>query len=171
MRMHIPALVALSVSGFAQAASIDEVKTGGQPIHSVETISCHTCTQEAVKKVVPKVELAPGTQKIEIRTVNGVKKIYRTEAWLGGSPVVFVSKAPQTAADSQAAEKVDGPSAEDAVLARTGETPATQPESLDANMIDESATTSAVSADMGAATKAEPKKATFDASKLELRLD
>jgi hypothetical protein len=45
--------------------------------------------------------------------------------------------------------------------------------SAEANMIDEKSTTAAVTADMGAAVKAEvaPKAAIFDPSKLELRLN
>jgi hypothetical protein len=167
MRVHILALAAFSVTGLAHAASIETVKTGVEKIRSIETIHCAKCVQEARKKVAvePKLELAPGTQKIELRTVNGVMKIYRTEAWLGGSPVVFVNKA----SDAMIAKHVTDAPAENVVV-KVEEKPAGQPVALGPDMIDESATTAAVTADMGAAIKVEP-KAVFDASKLELRLD
>lgn len=171
MRVHILALAALSASGFAHAASIDEIKTGGKEARSIETIKCERCVLEAVKKVVvAKPELEPGTQRIEIRTVDGVRKIYRTEAWLGGSPVVFVSKAPESLVENQIAAK-PGDDVPTETLARNDEMPVTEPASTEANLIDESATTAAVTADMGAKLKVEPKKAAFDAGKLELRLD
>jgi hypothetical protein len=33
-------------------------------------------------------------QQSQIRDINGEKKLYRTEGWMGGSPIVFVTKAP-----------------------------------------------------------------------------
>jgi hypothetical protein len=168
MRVHILALAAFSVTGLAHAASVDSIKTGMQKTtSSIEIIHCAKCFQEAKKKVAPvAIELAPGTQKVEIRNVGGVMKVYRTEAWLGGSPVVVVSKA----SDTQIAEQVvDAPT--EKVAVKVDKKPAEQPVALGADMIDESATTAAVTADMGAAVKVAPKKAAFDASKLELRLD
>jgi len=168
MRVHILALAAFSVAGLAHAASVDSIKTSMQKTSSsVEIIHCAKCLQEAKKKVVPAaLVLAPGTQKEEIRTVNGETKVYRTEAWLGGSPVVFVSKA----SDAQIARHVVDKPAEN-VAAKVDEKPVEQPIVLGADMIDESATTAAVTADMGAAVKVAPKKVAFDASKLEFRLD
>jgi hypothetical protein len=37
--------------------------------------------------------LAPGEELVQIRRVDGKTKIYRTEAWLGGSPVTYVTAA------------------------------------------------------------------------------
>jgi hypothetical protein len=166
MRVHILALAAFSVTGLAHASSVDNVKTGVEKVRSIETIHCAKCVRETTKKVEPAIELAPGTQKVELRTVDGVTKVYRTEAWLGGSPVVFVTKA----SDAMLAKQVVDPPVENAA-AKVLEKPVEQPVALGPDMIDESATTAAVTADMGAATKVEPKKAAFDASKLELRLD
>jgi len=165
MRVHILALAAFSVTGLAHAASIESVKTGVDKVRSIETIKCEKCVREAEKVESAALELSPGTQKVEIRNVGGVMKVYRTEAWLGGSPVVVVSKA----SDAEIADKVvDAPN--EKVAVKAGEKPVEQPVALGADMIDESATTAAVAADMGAAIKIEPKVA-FDASKLELRLD
>jgi hypothetical protein len=167
MRVHIMALAAFSVAGFAQAASVESVKTGTDKVRSIETIHCEKCVQQAKKKVAPAaIELAPGTQKVELRTVNGETKVYRTEAWLGGSPVVFVSKA----SDAMIAKHVTDAPVEK-IAAMADDKPVEQPVALGPDMIDENAMTSAVTADVGAAVKVEPKKAAFDADKLELRID
>ncbi|UVC10039.1 hypothetical protein IHQ71_05380 [Rhizobium sp. TH2] len=166
MRVYILALAAFSVTSLAHAASINSVKTGVNKVRSIEAIHCAKCIQETRKKVAPAaIELAPGTQKVELRTVDGVTKVYRTEAWLGGSPVVFVTKA----SDAMIAKHIMDKPAEN-VVAKADEKPVEQPAAADANMIDRITTTAAVTADMGAAIKVEP-KAAFDASKLELRLD
>ncbi|MDB5552646.1 MAG: hypothetical protein JWL86_2630 [Rhizobium sp.] len=168
MRVQILALAAFSVTSLAHASSIEIVHMGVDKVRSVEAIHCAKCLQEAKKKVepAPEIELAPGTQRVELRTVNGETKVYRTEAWLGGSPVVFVTKA----SDAMIAKHIVNKPAE-TIAAKVEEKPVVQPAAADAGLIDETATTAAVTADMGAAIKVEPKKAAFDASKLELRLD
>lgn len=87
-------VVALLVSGPALAQSIETVKSlpAGALNDSVTRIACPSCPTLQVKKSdydVP--ALATGQQRMELRTVSGTQKLYRTEAWLGGSPVVFVS--------------------------------------------------------------------------------
>ena len=168
MRVHILALAAFSVTSLAHASSIESVRTGVDKARSIENIHCAKCLQEARKKVdpAPEIKLAPGTQKVELRTVNGEMKIYRTEAWLGGSPVVFVTKA----SDAMIAKHIVDKPAE-TIAAKVEEKPAEQPAVAGTDMIDETATTAAVTADMGAAITIAPKKAAFDAGKLELRLD
>ena len=64
---------------------------------SIETVSCADCPALKPKLKVSTYHvdaIEPGTQKVEIREANGERKIFRTEAWMGGSPVLFVSKAP-----------------------------------------------------------------------------
>ncbi|MDH6266543.1 hypothetical protein M2360_001939 [Rhizobium sp. SG_E_25_P2] len=147
----IAAFAAMSAPAFA--GSID-VKATDRSGRSVEFIRCEACGQMAEKKVVDTGPmLRPGEQKIEIRTVNGQKMIYRTEAWMGGSPVVMVSKAPAGL---------------DAAVADTEPLPVETP------IIDRDATTSAVSADMQhmpppiEEAKAAPPP--FDPGKMQLRL-
>ena len=170
MRLNILILALLSSAAAAQAGSIDVVTTGKDAPRSIEKISCPGCVKKVKKEVQSVVELAPGTQKIEIREIDGVKKIYRTESWLGGSPVVMVSKAlPDEApmlAEGQPVEADDVAS----VPATVSEQPA---DSAELDMIDEKATTAAVTADMGAKSKVEvaPKARAFDPSKFELRLN
>ena len=100
MRLLLPTLAAFLMAAPAFAGSI-------------ATVSCSTCP---ALKPRPQSEtyhvdaIAPGTQKIEIREENGQRKIYRTEAWMGGSPVTFVSTAPAEAAataDAAAGDRVD----------------------------------------------------------------
>lgn len=170
MRLNIMVLALLSSAVTAQAGSIDAIATGKDAARSIEKISCDGCVVRAKKKEQPVVELAPGTQKIEIRDIDGVKKVFRTEAWLGGSPVTYVSKAlpddPAVAAEEQPAKTDDVASA-----------PATVADqrtiSAETDMIDEKSTTAAVTADTGAEVKIQitPKAASFDPGKLELRLN
>jgi hypothetical protein len=87
----------LLIGGSAMASSFlpinEQTRTSG---HSIETKVCASCPpiKPAVAKkdyVVP--ELPIGTQTTVVRDVNGEQKVVRTEAWLGGSPVVFISNA------------------------------------------------------------------------------
>ncbi len=68
-------------------------RTSGDSIQSKVCVDCAPIKQEVAKKsyVVP--ELPVGTQTTVVRQINGEQKVVRTEAWLGGSPVVFISKA------------------------------------------------------------------------------
>jgi hypothetical protein len=170
MRVHILALAALSAAFAAEAASIDDIKTGRANPTSIQTITCKTCQQQPRKAVAQAPELEPGTQKVELREVGGVMKVYRTEAWLGGSPIVFVSKATP---DLISAMATTTPAGHDILSsgAAPGEVPATPPATLDANLIDEGAKTSAVTADIGAEAKVETRRAAFDVGTLELRLN
>jgi hypothetical protein len=170
MRLNILVLAVLSSAATAQAGSIDVVTTGKDVPRSVETISCPSCVRKPKKVEQSVVELTPGTQKIEIREVDGVKKIYRTESWLGGSPVVIVSKALPDEAPVVADAQPDDAENIASAPATTSEQPTV---AADADMIDEKSTTAAVTADMGAKVKVEvaPKAETFDPNKLELRLN
>ena len=169
MRFNMLVLALISSAASAQAGSIDVIATSGNNARSIQTITCDGCVTRARKKVEPAVELAPGTQKIEIREVNGVRKVFRTEAWLGGSPVTYVSKAlPDTAvvAAEQPAKPENVATAPEIAVEHSADSP-------EGDMIDEKATTSAVTADAGAEVKVEvaPKAAAFDPGKLELRIN
>ncbi len=102
MRTLLPTLAFVLLAAPAIASSIEPIASGGTGRGSVATISCAQCPplkehERERSYLVP--ELAPGTQKVEIREVDGERKMFRSEAWFGGSPVVFVSKAPEQAAD------------------------------------------------------------------------
>lgn len=92
MRAHILILASL-VASPAAASSIDFVKglPAGKIGGSMMRMACERCLP-APKVVKPPV-LKPGEQTVELKMIDGEQKIVRTEAWLGGSPVVFVSTA------------------------------------------------------------------------------
>ncbi|MBX4999227.1 plant virulence effector HPE1-like domain-containing protein [Rhizobium lentis] len=98
MRQIFLGAAILLMAGSAMASSIEVIgKAAPRAEGSIITESCDTCPplQAALTKkdyTVP--ELKPGAvQATEVRDVGGEKKIYRTDAWMGGSPVLFVSKA------------------------------------------------------------------------------
>jgi hypothetical protein len=97
MRSIILTAAFVLAGGSAMASSILPVE-GKQSdnAHSIISRTCAECPplkpeMAAKSYIVP--ELKPGTQTMEIRDINGQKKIARTEAWMGGSPVTFISKA------------------------------------------------------------------------------
>lgn len=88
----------LLAAGSAMASSIDVIgPSKPKEAGSIITETCDHCPPlqvEASKKDYAVPELRPGAfQQAEVRDVDGQKKIYRTENWMGGSPVLFVSKA------------------------------------------------------------------------------
>lgn len=89
------ALLCLSSAQMASASSIEIIVSGERVGNSVETITCKHCppvrvANEPSAEKVP--DLPRGQQKIEVRRINGELKVLRTEAWMGGSPVLYVSE-------------------------------------------------------------------------------
>ncbi|SCB59777.1 hypothetical protein GA0061105_108134 [Rhizobium aethiopicum] len=98
MRQIFLGAAILLMAGSAMASSIEVIgKTPAPAEGSIVTESCAACPPlqaEESRKDYTVPELKPGVlQATEVRDVGGERKIYRTEAWMGGSPVVFVSKA------------------------------------------------------------------------------
>ncbi len=158
MRLHILTAAIVLAGSPALGSSIEYLTTTPRPeSESVAIVHCKGCPDIKAperKRSYVTPELAPGTQRTEIRDVNGEKKLARTEAWFGGSPVVFMSKLPA-----------------DFALAAA---PDAAPAGTDA--IDASATTSALPGAKPAATPADgdrSAKATgdIDPAKFELRLN
>lgn len=95
MRSFFLTLACVLAGGSAMASSIqsvDRTMRGGES--SIVKTSCAECPPLkplAVEKEYTVPTLAPGTQSIVIRDIDGEKKVVRTEAWMGGSPVRFVS--------------------------------------------------------------------------------
>ncbi|EUC01365.1 hypothetical protein PMI07_003350 [Rhizobium sp. CF080] len=93
-------------SGSAFASSITVINSTHQTGVSIVTKTCANCPAAVARKseeaayTVP--DLPAGTQKTEIIEINGEKKLARTEAWLGGSPVIHVSKLPAWMAKEKA---------------------------------------------------------------------
>ncbi|CAN7188383.1 MAG: plant virulence effector HPE1-like domain-containing protein [Rhizobium sp.] len=123
MRQVFFAAIAVFAAGSACASSIEVVgkdtRTNGGSISQESCPSCPALESVERKKdyVVP--TLAPGSlQSSEIRDVDGEKKLYRTEGWMGGSPVVFVTKAPAEpmTASAPPADNIDRASTTAAVI-------------------------------------------------------
>lgn len=98
MRRIFLSAVFLLAAGSAMAGSIEVVgPSKPKEAGSIIAKTCGHCPPlqtEASKKDYSVPELRPGAfQQAEVRDVDGEKKIYRTENWMGGSPVLFVSKA------------------------------------------------------------------------------
>ncbi|PDT01805.1 hypothetical protein CO666_23200 [Rhizobium chutanense] len=98
MRQIFLGAAILLMAGSAMASSIEVVgKTAPRAEGSIVAESCADCPPlqaDPTKKDYTVPELKPGVlQASEVRDVGGEKKIYRTEGWMGGSPVVFVTKA------------------------------------------------------------------------------
>ena len=98
-RQVLMGVVGALMAGSAMASSIDVVGAKAVSANSsIMTMRCVTCPPlqvvEAKKEyIVP--TLASGTlEQSQIRDVDGERKLFRTEGWMGGSPVVFVTKAP-----------------------------------------------------------------------------
>ncbi|EJB03972.1 hypothetical protein Rleg9DRAFT_2818 [Rhizobium leguminosarum bv. trifolii WSM597] len=115
MRQIFFGAAVLLMAGSAMASSIEVIgKTAAPAEGSIVTESCAACPPlqaELIKKDYTVPELKPGVlQASEVRDVGGEKKIYRTEGWMGGSPVVFVSKATPEAmiAAAPSAPSADG---------------------------------------------------------------
>jgi hypothetical protein len=152
-------------AGTASASSVEDVTSGTAINSSVATISCAQCPPLQPKKKVSYVvpELKPGTAKLELKEIDGEMKSVRTEAWLGGSPVVFVNKASEDVIKA-AAMKADPAPAGAPAASVTAVTD-----------VDRTAKTAAV----GVVSRAEPVSASmavsgsqkFDPSGFDLRLD
>jgi len=111
MRSFLLTLACVLAGSSAMASSIqpvDGTMIGGRG--SIVDRSCTACPPlkppvTEKEYIVPTLE--PGTQSIVVRTIDGQKKVMRTEAWMGGSPVTFVSK-PTPEALAAAGEPADG---------------------------------------------------------------
>ncbi|HEX5934882.1 MAG TPA: plant virulence effector HPE1-like domain-containing protein [Pseudorhizobium sp.] len=94
MRFLLTSAVILASGVAAHASSITPVISHGGN-GSVVAKSCSDCPplrpkDETSGYKVP--VLKDGAQRTEIVEINGEKKVVRTEAWLGGSPVVHIRK-------------------------------------------------------------------------------
>lgn len=100
MRQVLLGVVIAFAAGSAASASSIEVIGKSAPVDSgsIITTTCQTCPPLAVierKKDYTVPSLPQGElQSSQVRDIGGEKKLYRTEGWMGGSPIVFVTKAP-----------------------------------------------------------------------------
>ena len=173
MRLLLITTVLGLAAGNAQASSIETVASGTTDNASVSTVSCAACpplqSKKKVSYVVP--TIAAGGETIELKKINGEMKMVRTEAWLGGSPVVFVSKPSQEIIKAAAAETAPSPTVTVSTNADVENAEADDPKVLS---IDETAKTAAVTpigASVAGTPVVEEGSQDFDPSAFELRLD
>ena len=96
MRHLILTAAAIALAGHASASSIEFVTTPEIDNNSVISIGCDQCPPlktDARKRGYEVPTLAEGAQQVEFVDIDGEARLRRTEAWMGGSPVVFVTKA------------------------------------------------------------------------------
>ena len=121
--------------------------------------------------IVP--EIAEGTERTELKEINGEMKVVRTEAWLGGSPVVFITKA--TEDEIKAAEAKTAPQKQPVQAAVEAEKPAaSEAAATTTTVIDTAAKTGALDtasmASMASLTPQDSRSQEVDLEKFELRL-
>lgn len=94
---HLALTAFVLFAGTAQAQSVLPFSGNTQgTTPSMLAMTCKTCPP--LKKAddsnykVP--ALRGGVQSVSIMEIDGQKKIVRTDAWMGGSPVVHISKVP-----------------------------------------------------------------------------
>ncbi len=94
---HLALTAFVLFAGTAQAQSIQPLSAnthGTTP--SMLRITCETCpplkTADDSSYKVP--VLRGAMQSVSLMEIDGEKKIVRTDAWMGGSPVVHISKVP-----------------------------------------------------------------------------
>ncbi len=98
MRHVVLASIVLA-GGTAQAQSLTPLATDTHAsTTSMVVKNCDDCPpllDRSDRKGAYRVpELAAGVQSVSIMEIDGEKKIVRTESWMGGSPVVYISKVP-----------------------------------------------------------------------------
>ncbi|MFK0209058.1 plant virulence effector HPE1-like domain-containing protein [Agrobacterium sp. NPDC090283] len=126
-RLFLTAVIALT-GGSAMASSIEYINGVHVTNGSFVRLDCAGCQPVKGKTVaqdyaVPSIE--PGTQHTEMREVDGKRTLVRTEAWLGGAPVTFVSTNPAWMAQpSSTAIATYDEAAPEAHPAETASTPA-----------------------------------------------
>lgn len=110
MRSFFLTLACVLAGGSAMASSIQSVdstmRSGNSSIVDKSCVNCPPLVPKVAEKEYTVPTLTPGTQSVVIRNIDGEKKVVRTEAWMGGSPVIFVTK-PTPEALAAAGESID----------------------------------------------------------------
>ena len=108
---HVLLSVFVLVAGSARAQSVQPLVTNTHgATSSFVTKSCAKCpplkpVEDKSGYKVP--VLKDGVQSVAVMDIDGEKKIVRTDVWMGGSPVVHVSKVPAWMTTDQLQAVVD----------------------------------------------------------------
>ncbi len=87
-------LLAAGTASAESTISLKDLPEGGKTEDSIIRIGCSVCPAPKPKTsgyLVP--DVPKGQSRFELKTVKGEQLIYRADAMLGGSPVLFISKA------------------------------------------------------------------------------
>ncbi|KMS82291.1 hypothetical protein BVRB_034010 [Beta vulgaris subsp. vulgaris] len=123
MRHFVLTVSCVFAAGSAFASSIESMATGTGDNNSIASVSCASCPPLVVKKKLSYIVAGGrqnGTERVELKELNGKMKLVRTEAWLGGSPVVFISTASEDVIKAAQAKSLPQP----AVAGTVGTNPA-----------------------------------------------
>lgn len=122
MRKIVVMVGMLLASGSAMASSVEHIQGNRTSNGSIISVACSTCpppTQKIKPDESAATELPTGTQRISVRDVDGRKEMLRTEAWLGGSPVTYISHNPAWFGQNDAEQSI---AAKDALAGIDNET-------------------------------------------------
>jgi hypothetical protein len=95
MRMSIFTVALVLAGGSAMASSIEPIhgdRTGNGSILSLNCVQCPALKKNEKVQEYSVPSLASGALETEMREVDGKPEMIRTDALLGGSPVVYISK-------------------------------------------------------------------------------
>ncbi len=173
MRHLVLTVSCVFAAGSAFASSIETPTSSPRENGSIAAISCASCPPLVIKKkklsyVVP--EVASGTERVELKEMNGKMRLVRTEAWLGGSPVVFVTTASEDVIKAAQAKSLPQPVASGTVDVNPAEAQAAAVVGVDSSAKTSALgtisteTTKSISADIAPSQE-------FDPAGFELRLD
>jgi hypothetical protein len=168
----------LVFSTAAMASSIETVTAAPAATPNITQLSCvATCPPQkqnlkASTYVVP--DIAPGTERTEIREIHGKMKFVRAEAWLGGSPVTFVSTASDAAvrlARGEPTVPATGPAISVAATGAAGGPAAASAHTSMNVSIDQTLTTAALSSTATPVKASVAASQDFDGQNFKLRLE
>ncbi|AKI01522.1 hypothetical protein IMCC20628_02827 [Hoeflea sp. IMCC20628] len=176
LRLMIAATICAG-AGAANAGSIEQFTATTSSRTSIVEFGCPSCARKAAAKAVEEatIKLEPGEQIIEVRDVAGEKMIYRTENWLGGSPVTMVRKATELdlIALGVPAPETKQTAEADSAVTEASEPPVTAKSTSEPLLFEPVIANTAPGIDKDTKTSAlgNPTAEPFDPSKLELRLN
>lgn len=161
MRSFALLTILLAMPGTVFAGSFMTIDT---PLDNAGSIMTIGGTAPVAKPAAEAPVLAPGHEIIQLKQVDGKMKIYRTSAWLGGSPVTYVTTATPHDIASLQRRGVDVASSKPQPISTETVVASEEPQPT-AGSVDSTEMTGAISSEGG---KASP-GAALDAKDLKLR--
>lgn len=145
MRSFVLLAIAMALPGTALAGTILTVDSADTGAGSIITFAASA--PEVAARPKPAAEtpaIAPGQELVRITHADGKTKIYRTSAWLGGSPVTYVTAATPEDLAALKSQGIDVASSKPQMLQAPTMIAASDPSSNDLRGVDTHETTGAV---------------------------